>query len=101
MRNQRLEEQALENFKGENMATAQRTVNYSVELDSLLVIVESIVRDVVAKKPIGEVIGSAFPALLTALSQIQALQDELKDKKTVEETIGFRAGELVSVVTGA
>lgn len=82
------------------MAIAQRTVDYAVEVDALLALVNLIATDAKAKKSPSDIAVDALPKLISVLSGISGLGDELSaNKSAVEKTVGYRAGELVSILT--
>jgi hypothetical protein len=76
------------------MAVAKKSVDYCVELDSLLGIVNGLVLDAVAKKPLADAVAKAVPVLLGALTGLSELGEELKNHKALDMTIAAKLIDL-------
>lgn len=81
------------------MAISQRTVNYVEEVDALMVLLVTILKEVKAGKTVAEIGTELLPQLISVLAGISKLKDELVNKKVLEETIGYRLGDIVSLLT--
>lgn len=78
------------------MAILQRNVSYAKEIDDFMLLLVSVVKDAKAGLPITNELGQ----LLVVLSGLGQLGDEVKDLKTVEETVGYRIGDLINALIG-
>lgn len=81
------------------MGIAQKQVSYCTEVDSLLAIVVSVVKDVKEGKAPAVVLGDVMPYLVKALAGVGELKTESLALKELEVTVAMKLAELVAVLT--
>lgn len=87
------------NSTGVQMPKLSRQVEYSKELDEAMVFLVSIVKDVKAKKPIGEIATGNLQGLINAIAGAEMLDDEfVEDPSVALQTVGYRVGELAAAL---
>lgn len=80
------------------MAVEKKEVVYCKELDEVLNLVTLILGDVVAKKPVSQVVSDAVPALMVALTGVQDLGLEIGNAKALDNTIALKLAELKEIL---
>lgn len=80
------------------MATLKREVEFAKEIDDVMFFVVELVKDLKAKKAIGEVAAENLANLMNALNGIDLVDDEMKAKSIALATIGYRSGELAAAL---
>jgi hypothetical protein len=84
-------------FKEEKMIQ-QKQIDFCKEFDDCLALVVNILKAMKAKKPVAEIAASELPDLMNALSGLDQIGDELKNKKVMLETIGLRIADIVDAL---
>jgi len=83
------------------MATEQIQVNVAKEIDDVMELVVSLVRDLKAKKPMNDILSGNLSLLMDAIGGIDQLDDEMSAERSAAlASIGLRTGELVDVLLG-
>jgi hypothetical protein len=78
-----------------------KQVSFSKEVDDFAVLAVSVVSDLKAGKPVGEVVAGAVSKVVDALAGMDQVGTELNENRKVTfQTIGYRIGELVDVILG-
>lgn len=81
------------------MAIEQKQINYAREIDDVVWLLVSLVKDIKAGKSIPEVVAGSVSSLVAALNGLDQLDDEIAANKQVAyQTIGFRVGELTAAI---
>lgn len=81
------------------MAIQTKETLYSKELDDCLLLLVEVVKDVRVGKPIAEIVAGSLSLLVTAISGLDSVDDEVAANFEVSlATIGSRAGELVAAL---
>ncbi len=84
------------------MSIQKREVEYAKELDDCAALLVHIVRDVKAGKTAAEIASGSLQDLMTAMSGIDQVDDELAaNRKVALQTIGYRTGELTDAFLAA
>lgn len=79
-----------------------RTVKYAKEIDDVQVALNELVRDIKAKKSIGQITTENLPTIIAAVDGADQMDDEIAaNRKVALQTIGYRSGELVDVLLPA
>ena len=78
---------------------AQKQVEYAKELDDVLGLVVELIKDIKAKKSLAEIGSENVAGLMSAMSGIDQVGDELKlNKKAALNAVSLRVGELVEAL---
>jgi hypothetical protein len=81
------------------MAIEQKQINYAREIDDVVWLLVSLVKDIKAGKTIPEVVAGSVSSLVAALNGLDQLDDEIAANKQVAfQTIGYRVGELAGAI---
>jgi len=80
------------------MSVKQVSVNVCGEVDSLLDVVLTAIKDVKAGKSALSVVTDVGPTLVGVLTSIGELSSELKDRTDLERTIALKAADFADVL---
>lgn len=81
------------------MAILKKEVQYAKEVDDVCVALVGFVKDLKAKKPVGDILSGSMPKLIDAISGVDQIGDEEKASRAVFlETILYRVGELADAL---
>lgn len=84
------------------MALVKKEVEIAKELDDVMALVVELVKDIKAGKGAAELASENIGNLMTAVSGIDQVQDELKlNKQAAVQGVALRVAELVSVLLPA
>jgi hypothetical protein len=76
-----------------------KQIEIAKELDDVLSLVVELVKDLKAKKAIGDLASENLPGLMSAMSGIDQVGDELKlNRKEAIQTVALRVSELVEAL---
>jgi hypothetical protein len=81
------------------MAISQKTVNYCVEVDTILGVVVTAITDVKSGKSPLAIVGDLLPMLVSSISGIGQIGPEVADKADLEMTVGVKLAEIVKALT--
>lgn len=77
----------------------QKQVDYSKELDDVMVLVVGLVADIKGGKSLAEISADALPNLMNAVAGANSVPEELAaSRKVALQTIGYRSGELADAL---
>lgn len=82
------------------MSVVAKQVNVCTEVDTLLGVLTTAVKDVKAGKGPGEVVSDLVPGLVTALTGVGQLASEVKDRPDLERTVALKVCDLVDALVG-
>lgn len=81
------------------MAIETKQTLVAKELSDALILIVEVVKQARAGKPVGEIVGGAIPLMISAISGLEQVDDEIAANFEVSlATIGSRAGELVAAL---
>ena len=81
------------------MGILKKEIEFAKEVDDVLVLLNTLVADIKAKKTAAEIAGDCLLKLKEAVDGVTGIKDELAaNKEVVFETIGYRTGELTKTL---
>lgn len=83
------------------MATGKKEVTICTEVDTLLQLLVTGVKDVKSGKVAKDVVSDLVPGLISALTSVGELQNEVKDRVDLERTVALKVCDVVDAVVGA
>lgn len=80
------------------MSIQTKEVAYAHEFDEVLVAVEELLKDIVAKKDVGVLAAENLPTIIAAVDKLDQVDDEKRaDAKAFYSTAGYRLGTILSI----
>ena len=76
------------------MGLQKKEVEYCKEVDDVASLLVAIVNDVRVGKSVSEIASGSVQKLIDAISGVDQLDEESKNRKVFLQTIGYRTGEL-------
>jgi predicted ArsR family transcriptional regulator len=76
----------------------KKEIEFSKELDDVLVLVIELVKDIKAKKSVAQIGAENIPNLMAAIGNVDQIPAEAKNKVVTLQTIGYRTGELAAAL---
>lgn len=80
------------------MAIETKQVEVAKEMDDVMVLVCTLVRDIKAKKSPAELASGNLKNLMDAISGLDQIAEEATHKKVALQTIGYRVGDLADAL---
>jgi hypothetical protein len=81
------------------MAIQQKQIDYSKELDDVMVLLIALTKDIKAKKSLPDITTDVLPKLISAMDGVNQVGDEISSNHLVAgQTMGYRFGELVETI---
>lgn len=80
------------------MAKEKKEIEFNKETDDVMVLVIGLVKDIKAKKPMGEIAASNLSNLIQAINSADQIAAESKDHLVEFQTVGYRLGELIEAI---
>ncbi len=78
----------------------KKEVEFVKQTDDVMVLINELVKDIKAGKPMAEVGAENLPLLMEAISGVGEVPAEISAGVIAYQTIGFRVGELMGILTG-
>jgi len=83
------------------MAIIKREIDVAKEADDVMIFVVELVKDIKAKKAVGEIVSGSLNNLITAIDGVAGVKEEIAaNREVVVETVGYRSGELINALIG-
>lgn len=84
------------------MAIKQKQIDYSDAADNIAVLLVTIITQIKAKQSVGQIVAQSLEPLMAAVQTGADLSADLQaNRKAVEETIGYRLGDIVDALIAA